>query len=491
MGLTVAQAVWCVAACAPVLASMSVGRYRAAFGWALVAAAVVVLVVVPVRGRPAFRWLADLTMFQLGVLMRWSLWQSRAAVGMVDDPHAPDLPGVLARLEFPDGPPYRGAGRVCLIHDTAEGRWGATARLTHSGTGMLSDEECARLADRLGSMLIGLSHRDVINRMSLLVRTVPDDGAEYATWRTAHEIREAPWLARQATDEIDQAVAAVSVRTELFVTVSGTESALRRQARDAGGGVAGRASVLYRMLDGIEDGLRSMGSQTVTWLGATGVAEAIRTGFNPATAAALTHQHLAREHAGAHGGGGASGLPISLAGPTVALTPAARAYHHDGFSSVAWAVQPPEAGTLFGSLGPLLAVRTAGERRTLAVHYEVLSAADASRQVRGSRFAQNVIADTKSRRGFSTTALEQRRRSGAVAQESAVAAGHALVRWTIASSITVPRHWNLEDHAARLENDASGRFRLLRLDLAQPSAFVAAAIPVGIGLPRLSQSGIG
>ena len=154
-------------------------------------------------------------------------------------------------------------------------------------------------------------------------------------------------------------------------------------------------------------------------------------------------------------------------------------------------MQPPEAGTLFGSLGPLLAVRTAGERRTLAVHYEVLSAADASRQVRGSRFAQNVIADTKSRRGFSTTALEQRRRSGAVAQESAVAAGHALVRWTIASSITVPRHWNLEDHAARLENDASGRFRLLRLDLAQPSAFVAAAIPVGIGLPRLSQSGIG
>ena len=488
MGLTVAQAMWCVGAGAPVLASMSVGRYRAAFGWALVAAAVVVLVVVPVRGRPAFRWLADLTMFQWGVLMRWSRWQSMAALGLVDDPDVADLPGVLARLEFPDGPPYRGAGRVCLIHDTAEGRWGATARLTHSGTGMLSDEECERLADRLGSMLIGLSHRETINRVSLLVRTVPDDGAEYATWRAGHEVADAPWLARQATDEIDHTVAAVSVRTELFVTVSGTESALRRQARDAGGGVAGRASVLYRTLDGIEDGLHSIGARAVTWLGATGVAEAIRTGFNPATAAALAHQHLARVQ-GESGQGG--GLPLSQAGPTIAPTPAARAYHHDGFSSVAWAVQPSEAGTVFGALGPLLAVRTAGERRTLAVHYEVLTAADASRQVRSSRFAQNVIADTKAHRGFSATALEQRRRGGALAQESAVAAGHALVRWTIASSITVPRHWNLEDHAAQLENDASGRFRLLRLDLAQPSAFVAAAIPVGIGLPRLSQSGVG
>ena len=42
----------------------------------------------------------------------------------------------------------------------------------------------------------------------------------------------------------------------------------------------------------------------------------------------------------------------------------------------------------------------------------------------------------------------------------------------------------MEDHAARLENDAAGRARLLRLELAQDSAFVAAVLPVGIGLPR-------
>jgi hypothetical protein len=96
-----------------------------------------------------------------------------------------------------------------------------------------------------------------------------------------------------------------------------------------------------------------------------------------------------------------------------------------------------------------------------------------------------VLTDYKAHQGFSSTAADSRRASGARAQESAVAAGHGLVRYTIAASVTVPADWNLEDHAAKLENDASGRFRLLRLELAQDSAFVAAAVPVGIGLPRL------
>ena len=38
---------------------------------------------------------------------------------------------MLTRLRFPDGPVFSDRGRICLIHDTAEGRWGATAQLTH------------------------------------------------------------------------------------------------------------------------------------------------------------------------------------------------------------------------------------------------------------------------------------------------------------------------------------------------------------------------
>ncbi|MEU4377148.1 SCO6880 family protein [Pseudonocardia alni] len=477
-GMTPVQAFLLIGVCTPALIAMSRNQWSATLGWGLFAAFVAVLILIPVHGRPAFRWLGDLVMFQTGVLMRWSPWQSRAAAGLAGDHTEPDLPGVLARLQFPDGPEFRGS-RICLIHDTAEGRWGATAKLTHSGVGMLSDDECERLASRLGSMLVGLGHREVVDRVSLCVRTVPDDGTEYAVWRERHQRPDAPALARQVTAEIDHDVASVSVRTELFVTVSGTEEALRRPAKAAGGGIAGRAYALYRLLEGVADGLRGLGVTSVTWLTSTGVAEAIKTGFNPAAAASLSFRHLTSPDPE-----GTVGLPVSQAGPALAPAPAARAYHHDGFSSVSYAVQPPESGTTFGSLGPLLAVRTAGERRTLAVHYEILSAAEGARVVKSDRFRNNVLVDAKAARGFNTTEIDSRRQRGAREQEAAVAAGHAVVRYTVASSITVPADWNVEDHAARLENDASGRFRLLRLELAQDSAFVAAALPVGIGLPR-------
>lgn len=484
LGLTPFQALAVVALIAPVLLAISAGRWLQALSLAAVGGVGVVLVVVPVRGRPALRWFADLLMFQTGVLMGWSRWQSKAAAGMPGRADEPDLPGVLTRIAFPDGPPFRDQGRVCLIHDTGEARWGATARLTHTGVGMLSEAECERLAARLGNVLLAIGHREVIDRMSLLVRTVPDDGTEYQVWRTEHQRPDAPPLARQATAELDASIGTISVRTELFVTVSGTETALRRPAAAAGGGITGRAYALYRVLDGLDDGLKALGVRTVSWLSGAGMAEAIRTGFNPATAAVLTNHHLTRTGRRS-GNGGSDGLPMAAAGPTQAPSPTARAYHHDGFSSVSYSVLMPEPGTVFGSLGPLLGVRTAGERRTVAIHYEVLGTRAASRAVQGNRFRSNVVTDWKRQKGFSANAAEERQAGGALAQERAVAAGHAMVRFTVAASITVPSEWNLEDHAAKLENDASGRFRLLRLELAQDAAFVSAALPLGIGLPRL------
>ncbi|WP_309111969.1 SCO6880 family protein [Saccharothrix sp.] len=476
MGLTPVQALVCIALAVPVLWAVSSGRFADAAVLLLVCGTIGALVVVPVRGRPALRWLLHLTLHQFGVLTGWSRWQSKAAAGAPVDPSEPDLPGVLQRVSFPDGPQFKDAGRVCLIHDTGDGRWGATARLTHSGVGMLSDEQCERLAHRLGILLLSLGHREVVDRMSLLVRTVPDDGTEYEVWRSDHEVRDAPPLARQATDELDLTIGNVSVRHEVFVTVSGPEAKLRKPAVAAGGGVAGRAMALYRVLDGLEDPLKALGARSVEWLDGPGMAEALRTGFNPAARAVLATAH--------ERGTGGRGLEMAAAGPTAAPPPAARSYTHDGFTTVSYTALMPEAGTVFGSLGPLLAVRTAGERRTLAIHYEVMDARRAQRAVRGNRYRANVMTDWKHSKGFNTTAMDEREAGGALAQERAVAAGHSVVRFTVAASVTVPSTWNVEDHAARLENDASGRFRLLRLDLAQDSTFVVAVLPVGIGLPR-------
>ena len=58
-----------------------------------------------------------------------------------------------------------------------------------------------------------------------------------------------------------------------------------------------------------------------------------------------------------------------------------------------------------------------------------------------------------------------------------------MVRVAAAASLTVASERDVEDHAASFEAAArpSG-YTLLRLDLAQDSGFVAAALPVGVGL---------
>ncbi|MEW2507641.1 SCO6880 family protein [Amycolatopsis sp. NPDC047767] len=477
LGLRPGQAIASVVLALPVVVLLSSGNLAGAVMATLACGPGVALFIVPVRGRPALQWLAHLLLFQAGIAFGWSRWQSRAAAGEPVDPASPDLPGTLTRLRFPDGPPMRDLGRICLIHDTVEGRWGATARLIHSGVGMLSDAQCQRLADQLGSLLATLAHREVVDRMSLVIRTVPDTGAEYAAWRAAHEVADVPEVARRAARELDRTVGAVSVRHEVFVTFSGSEDSLRRPAAAAGGGVEGRAVVLYRVLDGLEDRLRGLGAQRVVWLSGGGLAEAIRTGFSPASAAVLA--------AGRQGG-----VAWAVAGPGRAPAPTARVYRHDGFATVSYSVLMPEGGTVFGSLGGLLAVRTAGERRSLAVHYEALSPRRARSAVRAGRFRAGVMRDWKRSKGFSTSASDARVSSGARAQEQSVAAGHGLVRFAVAAAVSVPDEWAVEDHAARMENDIAGRFQLLRMDLAQDAGFVTAVLPVGIGLPKLRGGGL-
>ena len=474
LGVTPMQAFVCVVLAVPVLIALAAGDYRQALVWLGISGPLAMLVVVPVRGRPALRWLGDLLLFQLGVLSGWSVFQSRAATGSPGPAAEPDLPGVLTRLRFPDGPVFSDRGRICLIHDTAEGRWGATAQLTHTGTGMLSAAECDQLAARLGSLLSSIGHRDVVDRLSLYVRTVPDDATEYQMWRARHTRPGAPELAHRATTELDATIGSVSLRTELFVCVSGQRGRAAPPGRGRRGGVTGRALALYRALDGIEDGLKPLGVRQVTWLTSAAMASALRTGYNPATAAALAGERL-RNHTEAAGcRWRRPGRPSRPPPPRGRITTT-------GSPRVSYAVLMPENGLTFGALGPLLAVRTAGERRTRGDPLRGLSARASARAVQRQRFRTGIVREVKSSRGFATTAADQRSSVGARDQEYAVAAGAALVRFAVAASVTVPSSWPVEDHAARLENDAAGRARLLRLELAQDSAFVAACCRSGSG----------
>ena len=117
----------------------------------------------------------------------------------------------------------------------------------------------------------------------------------------------------------------------------------------------------------------------------------------------------------------------------------------------------------FGSLAPLLAVRTPGERRSLAVHYEVLPQRMATRIATRERQTSTLVSELKATKGFGAAARDVQDRGSAYRQEDAIAAGQAMVRYALVVSVTVPDHWNIEDHAEALETAAAGQYHLCLL----------------------------
>lgn len=444
-------------------------------GWLLLAAiAVLVLLVAPINGRTAVFWLGDWVLFRLSRWFGWSRFQPKAAMGIDAGDGQPDLPGLLSRLAFSDGPPFRDHGRVGLIHDQAEGRWAVTARCRMKGTGMLGEAELDRLVDGLGGLLRSLGERGVCDRLSLLVRTVPDDGQDYALWAGQHATGHAPALARQTEHELDGLVGAVAVRHEVFVTVSTDEQRVRKAVAAAGGGTQGHATVLYRELDGLAERLRTAGVESCEWLSSGQLAEAVATGFRPADTAVMSAARLRQQQS----------TPWNLAGPSAAPAPAARSYQHGAFRTVSYALLPPRFQVGPYALKRVLDPRSAGERRSLAVHYEVLDEATGRRQTKNRRFTSTQKMDFKATKHIEIDPEDSQAMRDARQERTAVSQGQRVVRHTAVGAVTAPSDWHIEDTAAAMESTLAGRMRLMRVDLAQDSAFVAGCLPLAIGLPR-------
>jgi hypothetical protein len=289
-GLTGGQTALVALFALPVLIAMGRSAWAQVFQLLPVSLVGAALVAVPVRGRPAFRWLVDLALFHVGTATGWSAWRSAAATGAASprDLARPDLPGVIAGLRTHDGPPFGPTqSRVCIVQDPRAGRWSATARLTHAG--VAASDEVARdaYATALGSLLAAVADTGHVAGLSLLIRTVPDDGAERASWVADHEVGDVPAVVASSGRGLESSVVSASVRHEVFLTVSVAETKVRRPARDAGGGASGRAKVLYRYLTDLEWGLRAIGASDVRWLDGAGLATAIRTGYNLADGAGI------------------------------------------------------------------------------------------------------------------------------------------------------------------------------------------------------------
>lgn len=487
LGLSGPAWILIIGAGSPLLFAVAARDWRWAVGWLPVWAAVTVAVALPVRGRTAARWLLDAAVRGFGVAMGWTDWQSRAAAGSVTDPGEADLPGVLSGIVTFDGPPYGPLlARPVIIADNRARTWAVVARLAHPGIALAQAGDRARMADGFSELLEAAATAGLVSLVAVQVRTIPDDGAERAVWLSQNRASDAPEPALAVTEDLGQVMQAAGVRHEAFVTVVVPEHRIARQAREAGGGVDGRARVLHGVMGQIEAALYGpVGATAVTWLDAPGLAAAIRTGFAPGERAGL----VAAEIAG-RGDPGVVALPMAAAGPTRTPPPGGRCYVHDAWATATCTILLPDKGALMGALAPVLAPSTAGERRCLTAFFEPIGHARAEKMVGGQAMTSDLAADLRRRSGFAERAAHRRAAARVAGQDERLADGSALVRVAAAAAVTVPAEWSISDYGRRLEASITGSgFTPLRLDLAQDTGFAAACIPLGVGLP--ARRGIG
>ncbi|WP_029429687.1 SCO6880 family protein [Blastococcus sp. URHD0036] len=483
LGMTGAQLAPVSVAGVPALIAFNAQAWAALLLCLLVWTLLVAALLVPISGRSAGRWVADLWLFSLGRALGWTVFGSRAAAGTAEDLSEADLPGVLAGVRTHDGPPFgQTFTRPVIVQNCAARTWAAVARIAHPGIGLAEPGERDRMGAGLAELCEIAARTELVDVVALQVRTVPDDGAERAAWERSHARRDAPAVASQVNALLGATLTPAAVRSEAFVTVVVGERRIARAAKESGGGIDGRARVLHGVMAEIEGALRgAVGCTAVSWLDSAGLAAAVRTGFAPGDRGQLIAADLTS--GGVDGRAPATGVPMGAAGPTQALAEV-RHYVHDAWASVTDTILLPDSGAVLGALAPVLVPATPGERRSVTVFLAPLPLDRATRLVGREDMSATTGNELRARMGFRQRARQRRDTERIGTADEKLAAGRALVRPAVAACVTVPATWPIAEHGRRL--DAAVRaagFVPLRLDLAQDSGFAAAAIPLGIGLP--------
>ena len=486
-GLTLRQLAAVVVTGLPVLVAINRHQWPAVLGLAGVWGVAVILVVVPIRGRSATGWLMAALRFSLGTVTRWTSWRSRAANGQVTDPDEPDLPGVLHAIRVHDGPPQGPLNtRFAIIQDHASQVWAATAALTHPGLALADDAERTAQATGLTTLLNACARTELVSELHLLVRSVPDDGAERQQWLATHQAEQAPPLARTVNEQLADMLTRASVRTETFVTVVVPEHRLARRAKEFGRGVNGRARALYQLMGEVEQLLLGgMRASSVSWLTSPELAVAVRSGFAPGDRLGVVAAHAARERDASVN----DTVPWSQAGPAGAEL-AVRHYSHDAWQSISATLTLPAKGAGIGALAAVVVPSAPAERRSLVCVFPILQETVADRQTQNAEWMSDMGQELRNRAGVKTRAKDRTQAARTSGFDARMNAGHALVRPYAVACVTAPAHLPITEFGGRL--DASIRqagFAPLRLDMAQDAGFAAATLPLGVGLHRGRGSG--
>ncbi|MFH8892898.1 MULTISPECIES: SCO6880 family protein [unclassified Streptomyces] len=461
--------------------------YTRSWGSALVALPLAAILLALAYGRvlglTAVEWIVLAVRHQIAVATRKNLFFSGlfAPRRAADDTQPMDLPGPLARLRILEAPDGLG-GRLAVAHNPVEGTFTAVCRVTYPGLALVDTEKQTGRVNGWGAFLRGHCTEDgAIVRIGVHQRSMPDDGGALRSWTERHTSPDAPAAAVEALTELMAGAGPAATVRETYLSFTLSSSRARLAIKGAGGGQVGAAAVLVREISAMHGSLSSAGLQVVEWLDPRGLAQAIRTAYDPEAHLALGARNTATEDPQWAGAG--RGVEPELAGPAATET-GWGVYRHDGGWTVSYQVRGlPRSDVYATFLQPLLRPRQTA-RRSLSITYEPIGPGKARQELAREKTKRQTMRAVRAKTGRAESEDERREANTARSQDVARASGHGVLRFVAMIAVTVTDLTELETACAELQADASAAgLEIRRAWGAQDAAFAVAALPLGQGLP--------
>ncbi len=436
----------------------------------LITALTVPLAIRTVDGRSGFTVLA--------VRAGWAWRRTLGADTYISGPLSRDPagrftpPGLLAGTEMLEGRDVynRPFG---VLHDQATGTFTVALECDPDGGALVDPEQADTWVACWGGWLAGLAHEPGLLGAAVIVETAPDPGTRLAAEVLPRLDANAPAPARAIMAEVVASYPAASSQTSTYVTVTyrpGSDTS-EHFARPSDR-LADKVTALAVRIPALAAGLIAAGGGAVQPMPADRIADAIRTGFDPSTAATVLQARAET---------GSTEQDWADAGPTTAQE-TTDAYYHEGVVSRSWVACEAPRGTVRSSvLRALLEPSPRIVRKRVALLYRPLDPGSAARTVESDRRSAHFMA-------ASATGLVRARASTTIraAEQAAAeeAAGAGLVEFAVVITATAEKASDLPAVEAAIANLAASARLRLRVARGQQAAAFATSLPTGV-LPWL------
>ena len=429
----------------------------------------------PVGGRCADEWIPIVAAWALTPTSR-RRWRSpapttgRSPGGEVRPVTPPTLEGVsILHAE----PPQGGQARVGVVRDARRGTYTGVLSVRGSSFALADAVEKERRLAGWGAVLASFAREgSPVVGLGWVERTIPDDtdeiGRYLATAVTAERSHPSVASYLQVVDDASP----VTQDHETLVTLTINTRRAKRQVAQAGGGEVGACVVLVGQLQTLAQRLRGAGLDVHGALTPRLVAQAIRTGFDPATRPGLTRL--------AAGDPERAGITEAGAWPLAADTTWASYRTDGGWHVTYWVAEWPrvEVGPDFAA--PLFLQTTA--TRTVALAMAPVSPLRAAREAEVARTTDIADEQLRRRAGFITTARRAQAHESVERREQELAVGHTDIRYSGYVTVTAPTPDDLVSACAEVEGIANqSGLELRRLWGEQDVAFTY-TLPLGRGV---------